>query len=114
MELCLYPWAMVYRWYIDDIIGRAEFAVVEVLRCLKLFCFLGPILAPHNGQTSCDDCMPITTAAIWRVHHHAQRRHIFNLPNLSSFTPSFPGNLEPQTYHERKILPSVFFRLYAT
>jgi hypothetical protein len=56
--------------------------------------------------------MPISTAsAIWRgrVYNHAQRRHLFNLPNLSPFTPSSPGGLEPQTYHERKILPSVFF-----
>jgi coenzyme Q-binding protein COQ10 len=27
---------------------------------------------------------------------------------LSPFTPSLPGGLEPQTYHERKTLPSVF------
>jgi hypothetical protein len=101
---------MIYRWYIDDIIERAEAAVVEVLRSFKIVLFFGTHFGTHNGQTSCDDCMPITTAsAIRRVHHHAQRRHLFNLPNLSSFTPSFSGNLEPQTYHERKILPSVFF-----
>jgi hypothetical protein len=55
-----------------------------------------------------------TAAAIRRVQHHAQCRHLFNLPDLSSFTPSLPGSLEPQTYHEQKILPSVvFFRHYA-
>lgn len=54
--------------------------------------------------------MPISTSSpIWRVHNHAQRRHLFNLPNLSSFTPSFPGGLDPQTYHEQKTLPSVLF-----
>jgi hypothetical protein len=91
---------MIYRWNIDDNIERAEVAVVEVSAQFELF----------FGQTSCDDCMPISTAAaIRRVQHHAQRRHLFNLPNLSSFTPSLPGNLESQTYHERKILPSVFF-----
>ncbi|KAI0278612.1 dehydrase and lipid transport-domain-containing protein [Russula aff. rugulosa BPL654] len=55
--------------------------------------------------------MPISTAsAIWRVHNHAQRRHLFN---LSAFTPSFPGGLEPQTYHERKVLPYTRRQLYA-
>ncbi|KAF8494196.1 dehydrase and lipid transport-domain-containing protein [Russula emetica] len=58
--------------------------------------------------------MPISTAsAIWRVHNHAQRRHLFNLPNLSPFTPSLPGGLEPQTYHERKTLPYTRRQLYA-
>ncbi|KAH9989138.1 dehydrase and lipid transport-domain-containing protein [Russula vinacea] len=54
-----------------------------------------------------------TAAAIRRVQHHAQCRHLFNLPDLSSFTPSLPGSLEPQTYHEQKILPYTRRQLYA-
>lgn len=96
--------------FIDDKIERAEIAVVEVFAQFELLFFVLFFLTPTNSQTtSRDHCMPISTAsAIWlgRVHNHAQRRHIFNLPNLSDFTPSLPG-LEPQTYHERKILPSV-------
>jgi hypothetical protein len=88
--------------------------LLKFLRSLKLFfvlCFF--FSTPTNSQTNSRDyCMPISTAsAIWRVHNHAQRRHLFNLPNLSPFTPSLPGGLEPQTYHERKTLPSVFFSL---
>jgi hypothetical protein len=94
--------------FIDDKIERAEIAVVEVFAQFQLFFFF--FLTPTNSQTSSRDyCMPISSAsAIWlgRVHNHAQRRHIFNLPKLSPFTPSLPG-LEPQTYHERKTLPSV-------
>ncbi len=104
------------RFFIDDFIvdkiERAEAAVVEVSAQFELFfcfCFYF-LLAPTKGQTTSRGYrMPISIrAAICRVHHHAKRRHLFNLPNLSSFTPSLPG-LEPQTYHERKTLPSVFF-----
>ena len=91
--------------FIKDKIERAEIAVVEVFAQFELFFvfFLTP-------TTSRDYSMPISTSsAIRRVHNHAQRRHLFNLPNLSSFTPSLPGGIEPQTYHEQKTLPSVLF-----
>src|SRR6266576_3263002 len=99
--------------FIDDKIERAEIAVVEVFAQFELlfvFCFL----TPTNSQTTRDYWMPISTAsAIWlgRTHNHAQRRHLFNLPNLSPFTPSLSGGLELQTYHEPKTLPSVFLLL---
>ena len=93
--------------FIDYKIERAEIAVVEVLRSLNCFVFFFFLLATNSQTIARDCCMLISTAsAIWRAHNHVQRRHLFNLPNLSPFTPSLPRGLE---YHEERILPSVFF-----
>ncbi|KAI0287602.1 dehydrase and lipid transport-domain-containing protein [Russula brevipes] len=40
------------------------------------------------------------------------RRHLFNLPDLSSFSGSLPG-VQPQSYYEQKILPYTRKQLYA-
>ncbi|KAI0265950.1 dehydrase and lipid transport-domain-containing protein [Gloeopeniophorella convolvens] len=66
--------------------------------------------------------MPITCAApaafaiarhAPRYLYHAQRRHLFNLPDLSAFSPLGGGSdSKPQTYHERKILPYTRRELY--
>ena len=44
-------------------------------------------------------------SSIW----HAQRRHLFRLPDLSSFPSPFAdlASIKPQTYHEQKVLPYV-------
>ncbi|KAI0047336.1 hypothetical protein FA95DRAFT_1519035 [Auriscalpium vulgare] len=50
-----------------------------------------------------------------RVRPPCQRRTIFSLPNLSSFSPFGDPDAEPpdpQTYHERKILPYTRKQLY--
>ncbi len=41
--------------------------------------------------------------------YHAQRRHLFRLPDLSSFPSPFAdsASVKPQTYHEHKVLPCV-------
>jgi len=63
--------------------------------------------------------MPIITSAIartvWRApQYNVQRRHLFKLPDLSSFSPpSLPGITKPQTYHERMVLPYTRRQLYA-
>ncbi|KAH8988709.1 hypothetical protein EDB86DRAFT_3065557 [Lactarius hatsudake] len=50
----------------------------------------------------------LSSRSIWRAPtHHAQRRHLFKLPDLT-FVP-FP----PQTYHEQKVLPYTRQQLYA-
>src|ERR1700761_2216492 len=37
--------------------------------------------------------------------HYAQRRHLFRLPDLTSFYPfADPAGVKPQTYHEHKVL----------
>lgn len=44
-------------------------------------------------------------SSIW----HAQRRHLFRLPDLSSISSPFAdsASIKPQTYHEQKVLPYV-------
>ncbi|KAH9009842.1 dehydrase and lipid transport-domain-containing protein [Lactarius deliciosus] len=54
--------------------------------------------------------------SIWRApSHHAQRRHLFRLPDLTSFPSPFADSagLKPQTYHEQKVLPYTRRQLYA-
>ncbi|KAI9432468.1 dehydrase and lipid transport-domain-containing protein [Lactarius indigo] len=54
--------------------------------------------------------------SIWRApSHHAQRRHLFRLPDLSSFPSPFAdsASVKPQTYHEHKVLPYTRRQLYA-
>jgi hypothetical protein len=63
--LRLHPLAMIYRWYIDDIIERAEVAVVEVLRSLKLF-FFGP--AKHHVTTVCPSPPQLPSGACIIMH----------------------------------------------
>ncbi|KAH9055309.1 dehydrase and lipid transport-domain-containing protein [Lactarius vividus] len=53
---------------------------------------------------------------IWRApSHHAQRRHLFKLPDLTSFPSPFADSagVKPQTYHEHKVLPYTRRQLYA-
>jgi len=46
---------------------------------------------------------------------HTQRRHLFRLPDLSSFPSPFSdlASVEPQSYHEHKVLPYTCRQLYA-
>ncbi|KAH9023078.1 hypothetical protein EDB85DRAFT_338155 [Lactarius pseudohatsudake] len=54
--------------------------------------------------------------SIWRApSYHAQRRHLFKLPDLTSFPSPFADSagFKPQTYHEHKVLPYTRRQLYA-
>ncbi|KAI0299106.1 dehydrase and lipid transport-domain-containing protein [Multifurca ochricompacta] len=54
--------------------------------------------------------LPITALArntFW------SKRHLFRLPDLTSFSSSLTSTIQPQTYHEQKILPYSRKQLYA-
>jgi len=117
----------------SSLLTRAELAVIE-RNLNRPFLFAR---FPRQTTTASDErfaCsrnttiswyMPIITSVsptaaaiartVWRApHYNVQRRHLFKLPDLSSFSaPSLPGTAKLQTYHERMILPYTRRQLYA-